>query len=280
MTNQPPSISPIPSQNARACTPAFVPFSVWDPDTNPDNLLLSATASNTNLVGSTNFVFSGNGTNRVLTIYPLPGFGTTVVSIIVSDGQATATTSFILRVGSSLAPPSFSAIPDQIGYENSLLSLNLTADLSGPCGTEVLAWFAASDNPTLFPATNISFLPDGHSATLVLTPASNQIGHARITVTTSDGTAAASQSFNATVTPKFVGRLERSSATNLKLTFSGLHASNLILEASPDLKQWSPLATNNFAKVLEFTPPLTPQIPIRFFRVNISGKISPLMPAF
>src|SRR5438552_14160765 len=59
----------------------------------------------------------------------------------------------------------------------------------------------ASSNPTLVPVANIVFGGSGANRTVTVTPALNQTGTATITVTVSDGSLTASQSFALTVNP-------------------------------------------------------------------------------
>lgn len=62
--------------------------------------MVNAIAGDTNLVLATGFAFTGDGTNRTLTITPaLDQRGTTAIAVTVSDGFASSTCAFLLGVG-------------------------------------------------------------------------------------------------------------------------------------------------------------------------------------
>ncbi|MBN1584310.1 MAG: hypothetical protein JXA89_26610, partial [Anaerolineae bacterium] len=70
-----------------------------DAETDPVDLDLSAVSSNTALVPPNSIVFDGSGTRRTVTITPTMGLtGTSTITILVSDGRATTSKSFLLTV--------------------------------------------------------------------------------------------------------------------------------------------------------------------------------------
>jgi hypothetical protein len=70
-------------------------------ETAPGALTLSASSSNTTLVPIANITFGGSGANRTVTIVPAANkFGTATITIVVSDGALTASSSFVLTVTS------------------------------------------------------------------------------------------------------------------------------------------------------------------------------------
>ncbi|WMN11424.1 T9SS type A sorting domain-containing protein [Marivirga salinae] len=82
-------------------TSAPVNFTISDSDvgTSPDDLILSVTSSNTTVIPVSGIVFSGSGENRSFTITPgLNQFGTSEVTIEVSDGSCSSTSSFSVEV--------------------------------------------------------------------------------------------------------------------------------------------------------------------------------------
>ena len=96
-----PTISAIPNQVTLAGVPVGpVPFTVGDADSPPASLTLDFTSSNAALVDPVSGVaFGGSGTARTLVVTPKPGVaGTAVITVIVSDGELEATTSFVLTV--------------------------------------------------------------------------------------------------------------------------------------------------------------------------------------
>jgi Ca2+-binding RTX toxin-like protein len=65
-------------------------------------LTLSATSSNPALVPTGNVVFAGNGAARTMTVSAVDGrSGTAILTVTVSDGQATGTVQVMITVGGS-----------------------------------------------------------------------------------------------------------------------------------------------------------------------------------
>ena len=96
------------------------------------------------------------------------------------------------------SPPVLAAVANQSTAEDTALTVNLL--VSDP-DTVVsnLTLSAISTNLTLVPSANVSFSGSGSNRTMLITPAANQSGTTRITVTVSDGGRTASQNFLLTV---------------------------------------------------------------------------------
>ena len=99
--NSPPVISTIPNHalsKNRASEP--LPFLVNDLETSPDRLEITAHSSNPAVVPSFGLIIKGSHANRTLVIDPSNGrTGVCTVTIEVSDGSATTTTTFLVTVG-------------------------------------------------------------------------------------------------------------------------------------------------------------------------------------
>ncbi len=97
-----PSIAAIPDQMVYTNVP--VPgIGVAVSDAESDPLTLTATSSNPDLLPVSGISFSGNGANRTLTLEPAPGqTGVTVVSVSVTDGYNTNSSTFRLTVSPRL----------------------------------------------------------------------------------------------------------------------------------------------------------------------------------
>jgi hypothetical protein len=110
-----PTISAITNQLTLEDVPTTaIPFTISDSETAPDSLSLLASSSNTNVVPVTNIVFGGTGTDRTLVITPATNvFGSSTISIMVSDGVASATNSFLLTVTSVNDPPTLTALTNR-----------------------------------------------------------------------------------------------------------------------------------------------------------------------
>jgi len=77
---------------------------VANPNYGDTQLRTTATSSNTTLVSSANLVFGGNGVIRNLTVTPAGGLsGSSTITVTVSDGLLTTSTSFVLTVGVRVA---------------------------------------------------------------------------------------------------------------------------------------------------------------------------------
>ncbi len=106
--NSPPQISSIPDQLVQMNgTNGPVEFVVWDAETAATALTVSATSSNLLLVPLDHIAFGGGDSNRTVRIWPITQrHGKSLITIAVSDGEATNSTSFVLTVNS---PPQFQA---------------------------------------------------------------------------------------------------------------------------------------------------------------------------
>jgi hypothetical protein len=224
-----------------------ITFTVWDAET-PGSLTLSATSSNPVLVPSGNMVLGGSGTNRTLTVMPAANqSGTATITVSVSDGQLSASNSFVLTVNAVNDAPTIANIADRTIDQNTA---------TGPVGFTIgdvetaassLVLTGNSSNPTLVPNQNIVFGGSGSSRTVNVTPVANQSGTATINVTVSDGAWTASDSWVLTVrtnattnTPPVLSTVRNttifSSGTSLPLRFSVSDAQTpsdaLVLRAS------------------------------------------------
>ena len=98
--NDLPTIASVASQTTSAGV-AVGPLAVTvgDVETAAASLTLSGGSTNAALVPVGNIAFGGSGTNRTVTVTPAPSqTGAATITITVNDGQATASTSFVLTV--------------------------------------------------------------------------------------------------------------------------------------------------------------------------------------
>jgi hypothetical protein len=146
-------------------------------------------------------VFGGSGANRTVKVTPASGqIGSAQITVSVSDGTGSASSSFTLTVQTN-PPPTISAIAGQtVTMNQATAAIPFTInDSQTPVASLVLS--AASSNPTLVPMANVVFGGSGATRTVKVTPVTGQTGSAQITVSVSDGTGSASSSFNVTVQP-------------------------------------------------------------------------------
>ena len=200
--NSPPTISPLAPQSTPESTVLGpLAFTVGDVETDPALLTVTAASSNPTLLPAGNIVLAGTGAARTVTVTPATALsGQATVTLTVSDGTTSSSSSFLLTVGSANTPPTLSGIGPQTSPLNTVIGpLSLTVgDLETPVENLTLA--AASSNPALLPAANIVFGGSGASRTVTLTPLADQSGVGTVTLTVGDGQTTTSASFPVTVT--------------------------------------------------------------------------------
>lgn len=101
--NDPPN-APIVHDGSRLSIPvdrgSVFTFDVTDPDNRSRDLMVSAVSDNLLLIPNEAIVFSGSGQERVLTVQPVAGgVGVANITIVVSDGEQTASTVVTVSVG-------------------------------------------------------------------------------------------------------------------------------------------------------------------------------------
>ncbi len=170
-----------------------IAFSIGDLETPAGSLTVTGTSGNTALVPNANIVFTGSGTSRSMTVTPAANqFGTTTLTLTVSDGQLTASDTFVLIVNHA---PTITAIAGQvIDFNTATSALPFTiGDFETPADQLTLS--GGSSNPTLVPVANIVFGGSSAARTVTVTPAGSEFGGATITVSVSDGLLTTSVSF-------------------------------------------------------------------------------------
>lgn len=201
--NDAPTISAIANRSTNEDTAtSAIPFTVGDVETAAASLTVSATSSNTTVVPLANITLGGSGASRTVTIAPAANqTGTSTITLTVSDGTTTASTSFQLTVTAVNDTPVISAIPDVTTNEDTPVTTAAftLSDVETSAGS--LAISASSSNQTLLPNASVTINGSGGSRTLTLVPAANQSGTATVTVTVSDGAATATRTFLFAVNP-------------------------------------------------------------------------------
>lgn len=199
--NAPPSISGIANQSTpENTTTAPIAFTVGDLETNAVDLTVTGSSSNQDVIPNANIVFGGSASNRTVTLTPAPNqSGVSTINVTVSDGTASASTSFAITVGSFNSPPSISAIANQSTVQNiSTPAIAFVID-DAQSNADSLGLEGNSSNPTLVPNGNIVFGGAGTNRTITLTPAAGETGTSTITVLVNDGQLTNSASFTLTV---------------------------------------------------------------------------------
>ncbi len=177
-----------------------IAFTVGDSETAAASLPVSASSANAALVPNGNIVLSGSGASRTVTLTPaLNQTGTTTITLTVTDGNLTASDTFVLTVSAANDAPTISAISNQslaIGGSSSVLPFTV-GDVETFAAS--LTVTKSSSNTLLVPAANIVLGGSGMTRTAMVTAAANQVGSAIITLTVSDGALTTNTTFLVTV---------------------------------------------------------------------------------
>lgn len=143
--NAVPTISAIANQNLAVNeNSAALAFAIGDAETPAGSLILTKTSSDPAVVPTAGMVIGGSGSNRTLTITPAADrIGTTTLTLTVSDGVLSATTSLVVTVNGT---PSQSWRQQYFG---STSSAGLSADTADPDfdGTPNLLEYALGLDP-------------------------------------------------------------------------------------------------------------------------------------
>ena len=201
--NTPPTISSIPGRTINEDTQTgAISFTVADAELTAGSLSVSGSSSNPTLVPDGNIVFAGSGANRTIAVTPAANqSGTATITVTVSDGQSSASTTFVLTVNPVNDPPTISSIANQTIILGAPLGAIAFTVGDSDTALTILTLSGNSSNPTLVPNANIVFGGSGANRTVTVTPVAAQVGTATITVTVSDGSASTNRSFAITVVP-------------------------------------------------------------------------------
>jgi hypothetical protein len=190
-TNDRPTISSISSQTMFEDTVLTVPFIIGDPETATLSLLVTATSSNPAVLPVANIFFSGAGANRTVTFAPPPNlFGTSLVTVAVSDGMASNSTSFLVSVIAVNDAPTLNPLTNvNVAISPGSLSLPLTGISAGAANEfESLSIIVTNNAPGTFWATPLPAVAysGGPTGLLSFRPANNQSGTVTLGVVVND----------------------------------------------------------------------------------------------
>ncbi|MBN2508147.1 MAG: DUF11 domain-containing protein [Verrucomicrobia bacterium] len=187
-----------------------LPLTLSDDDTPASNLVVHIRSSLPWLVGTSEIVLAGTGTNRTLTLTPVPNeawWEPAQITLAVSDATPlTNTVILFVTVNPVDDPPTLNPIPPRSLTEDDPLQ---TVPLGG-IGTgawnedQTLTVTAVSGNTRVVPAVHVDYSSPNPTGTLSFTPLPDASGIAAITVTVADGGLAGNtvvRTFNVIVTP-------------------------------------------------------------------------------
>lgn len=186
-TNYPPTISSVTSpQNVAENSSINIAITIGDPDTSLSSLTLSGVSGDTTLVPNANIVFTGAGASRTATITPAVNrYGTNTISLRVSDGTTTSSTTFSLQVTFKNQLPTITGLPSTLTLDFNTPSSALPftiGDVETPASNLTLS--SQIGNPSLI--ASAVFGGSGTSRTVMITPVTGQSGSTTVRVVVTD----------------------------------------------------------------------------------------------
>jgi len=186
--NQAPSISELADLSlAEGINSALVEFTIGDADTSLSELVVSASSSNTALIGESGIVLSGSGQNRSVQLTATEGrSGTATITISISDGANTVIETFELEIR-AVSAPTISPLDDIFSSLGEAITPIAFSVQDNETPASDLAITVESSNTLLLPNENIAVGGIGENRNLFIIPAVGELGVATVTVTVSDG---------------------------------------------------------------------------------------------
>ena len=162
-------------------------------------LTVTTSSSNTGLIPTPTVTYTSPNTTGSIRFTPASNaYGAATITVTVNDGGASnniVSQSFTVTVNQVITPPTISSLTNLvIAVNTSTPAIPFTInDLEAPVSSLTLA--GSSDNTNLVSSAGIVFGGSDSDRTVTVTPATDQIGLANITITVSDGITNASSVF-------------------------------------------------------------------------------------
>jgi hypothetical protein len=179
------------------------------PGDSNQSLTVTATSDNPGLVPNPSVTYTSPNNTGTLNFTPVAGqSGTATITVTVQDNGGTAnggvdttTRTFTVTVTPANQAPTLDSISPVNILENAgQQTVTLTGISSGNAGNEALTVTATSNNTALIPNPTVNYTSPNDTGTISFTPAADVSGTATITVTVSDASGTATQSFAVNVT--------------------------------------------------------------------------------
>jgi hypothetical protein len=203
--NSAPVINGPPNQTMPAnSTLGPLAVTVGDAETLASQLVLTATSSIPSVIANSDILLGGSGSNRTVTLHvPAGRSGTSVITLMVSDGSQTAFASFRVVVNCiTFTHPLVIGLTNAATDEDVplVMPFNIGSSCAAP---DALIVRASSSNPQLFPPGSLQIFPltGAFNRVLVMTPAPDRNGVATNSVSVSDGSLGTVVGFVVTVRP-------------------------------------------------------------------------------
>ena len=190
--NDLPVVSAIAAQSINEDQSLAVPFTISDVETAAASLSLQVSSTNTALVGGAGLVLGGSGANRTLTLTPAADqWGTSTITITVSDGTASVPSAFSFTVMAVNDPPVLSGVVPLVSTTTGVPTSFPVTVFDPDTSSGSLSLTGDSWNQTLLPNGGIAVAAQSSTATsrtfmVTLTPAAGQTGAGGVTLSASD----------------------------------------------------------------------------------------------
>ncbi len=201
--NEGPTISAIAEVSIPENTKAGpIAFTISDPDNPATSLTVTATSGDRRLIKDSDIVISGTGASRSVSFSPKNNkSGSTTITLAVTDGLLSTSTTFNVQVAAVNDAPEISAVSNQVIDEDSAPALVSFSVSDIDASVNDLVVTASSNNQSLIADTDITLSGTGSNRQISLTPRADAVGTTSITVVVSDGIDTGTQRFEVTVTP-------------------------------------------------------------------------------
>jgi hypothetical protein len=186
----PPTVSSFPGDRTidEDGTTGALGFEIEDNLISANDLSVSASSDNQDLVPDGNLTLGGSGRDRTIKATPAADSnGSAQITVTVEDDDGNAATgSFTLTVNPVSDVPTITAIDDQtIDEDGTTAPLSLTVDDVETAAAD-LTLSATSDNPAVLPDDSLTLGGSGADRTLTATPTADSNGVAEVTVQVTD----------------------------------------------------------------------------------------------
>ncbi|HCN79114.1 MAG TPA: hypothetical protein DIT13_18265 [Verrucomicrobiales bacterium] len=197
--NDAPGISPFADHVTALNSPVVISFAVSDVETPAESLIVTGTSSNTAVVPLDGIVLTGGSKREVRIIHAPNAVGSSTITLTVSDGAATAQSSFQVTVNNSA--PVIAKKSDITLNEDFFITATPITISDNETPADNLVVTLESSNHALLPPSRLDVFGTGGSRFLSIQPLPDQNGSAVVTVNVSDGLLTTEMSFTVSVTP-------------------------------------------------------------------------------
>lgn len=175
---------------------------VGDLESDPSELQVEVeSSSNPSLIDLSGISVSGDGSQRQITFSPVANVtGTSTITLVVSDGAATASKQITFTVLQNQAPTISTFAAKQVLAGESTAAIPFTIG-DAETGADSLQLTASSSVPELVADGGFIFGGSGASRTIRVVSATGVSGSTNISVSVSDGVSVAKRTFALTVNP-------------------------------------------------------------------------------